>query len=79
MPNIYLNKFIWLYISIDLLQSAIGYYRQILVIMTNTTRNKLVIMTNTTRNISKINDFVRHKNKLKLGEKRAQYRFLPAV
>ncbi|WP_227996362.1 hypothetical protein, partial [Vibrio parahaemolyticus] len=48
-----------LYISIDLLQSAIGYYRQILVIMTNTTRN-----------ISKINDFVRHKNKLKLGEKR---------
>lgn len=68
MPNIYLNKFIWLYVSIDLLQSAIGYYRQILVIMTNTTRN-----------ISKINDFVRHKNKLKLGEKRAQYRFLPAV
>ncbi|NCM86668.1 hypothetical protein FP736_03615 [Vibrio parahaemolyticus] len=57
MPNIYLNKFIWLYISINLLQSAIGYYRQILVIMTNTTRN-----------ISKINDFVRHKNKLKLGE-----------
>ncbi|EGQ9511763.1 hypothetical protein F3529_19265, partial [Vibrio parahaemolyticus] len=51
-----------------LLQSAISYYRQILVIMTNTTRN-----------ISKINDFVRHKNKLKLGEKRAQYRFLPAV